>query len=164
MGPQTSDGLKAAFGAANVATEGVEYGALLTTNFIPGGCSPTDAANMAALIQKAATQCPTSQIVVAGYSQGAAMVHRSVEQLPDATKSRIAGIVTYGDTQNKQDKGVVPTYPPQKLKVICNKGDAVCQGTLVILPPHLEYGVRAPEGVAFLTQMLGSPGAIGSKS
>lgn len=34
-------------------------------------------------------------------------------------------------------------FPPARTKIIYNPGDAVCSGTLAILPPHLDYTKRA---------------------
>jgi len=40
--------------------------------------------------------------VVRGYSQGAALTHRAVKDLPQAQKNQIVAAFTFGDTQNKQ--------------------------------------------------------------
>lgn len=92
-------------------------------------------------------------------SQGAALVHRAIEDLSDSVKAKIVGVVTYGDTQNTQDLGRIPNFPTNKLKIICNVGDAVCLGTLTILSPHLDYVRRVPEAVSFLTGKLKAAGA-----
>jgi cutinase len=55
------------FGKHNVATEGVDYLGLIDTNFFVGGASPVGIGLMQILLTKAATQCPTSKIVAAGY-------------------------------------------------------------------------------------------------
>ncbi|KAI3552033.1 hypothetical protein CSPX01_00709 [Colletotrichum filicis] len=88
--------------------------------------------------------------------QGAATAHRAIENLPDAVKSKILGVVTYGDTQNQQDKGQIPNFPKDKLKLICNEGDKVCTGTLEITPAHLDYERHVPEAVDFLTGKIGN--------
>jgi len=93
-------------------------------------------------------------LTVGGYSQGAALVHRAVEDLSTSVKNRIAGVVTYGDTQNLQDLGRIPGFPREKLRIICNIGDLVCSGTLTILPAHLDYVRRVPEAVTFLTSRI----------
>lgn len=111
---------------------------------------------MADGVTKAAADCPDSAILVGGYSQGAALVHRAVEDLPANVMSRIAGAITFGDTQNQQDNEQIPNFPPEKTLIICNAGDAVCRGTLTILPAHLAYTARADEAVDFLTQMVGN--------
>jgi len=82
------------------------------------------------------------------------VAHRAIESLPSSVQSRIAGVVTYGDTQNRQDNGQINNFPADKLKVICNTGDLVCVGTLIIAAPHLDYRRRADEGVDFLVEKI----------
>jgi cutinase len=60
----------------------------------------------------------------------------------------------YGDTQKKQDQEQIPNFPKEKVQIICQVGDAVCNGVLTVLPAHLTYGVRADEGVEFLTKQI----------
>ncbi|KAH7026154.1 cutinase [Microdochium trichocladiopsis] len=153
-GPPTSDGLKAAFGNDAVATEGIDYAALLSTNALPGGADPAGIREMSDLLVQANQKCPDSKLVVAGYSQGAALVHRAVEDQSDAVKAQIVAAVTYGDTQNVQDRGQIPNFPKDKTKVICNTGDLVCSGTLIIAAPHLTYGRRVDEAVDFMVSKL----------
>lgn len=88
------------------------------------------------------------------HSQGAALVHRAVEDRSTAVKARIAGVITYGDTRNQQDRGRIPDFDTTKTKIICNAGDAVCVGTLTILPAHLDYVRRVPEAVSFLVARI----------
>jgi cutinase len=102
VGPPTGRGLKSAFGADRVAVEGVPYAALVSTNILPGGTDARSEGLMKDLIVQAVDQCPDSQIVVGGYSQGAAVTHRAVEDLSPAQMERIAAAFTYGDTQNRQ--------------------------------------------------------------
>ncbi|CZT07092.1 related to cutinase 1 precursor [Rhynchosporium agropyri] len=154
VGPPTGEGLKKAFGANNVAVEGIDYQAGIGTNLLPGGAELAGIQEMKALFQDAAAKCPTSALVGVGYSQGAALCHRAIEDLPATVKSQIAGVVTYGDTQNTQDRGQIPNFAKDKTLVICNPGDAVCTGVLTILPAHLDYVKRVPEAVAFLTTKI----------
>jgi cutinase len=111
VGPPTGNGLKDRFGADRVAVEGVEYAALLSTNALPGGSDRRSIGLMQGLIEQAASQCPDSAIVVGGYSQGAAVTHRAVEDLPQATKDQIAAAFMFGDTQNQQVNISTPEYP-----------------------------------------------------
>ncbi|KAF2177217.1 carbohydrate esterase family 5 protein [Zopfia rhizophila CBS 207.26] len=154
VGPPISDGLKAEFGNNAVATEGIDYPALLSTNALPGGADPIGINDMRDVLTRANRQCPDSILVAGGYSQGAAVCHRAIENLPQNVKDQIAGVVTYGDTQKQQDNNQIPNFPREKVEIICNPGDLVCEGTLTVLPPHLAYGVRAGEGVNFLSQQI----------
>lgn len=157
-GPPTANGLKRALGASNIAVEGVDYAALVSTNLLPGGADLLGIREMKDLIGRAVSRCPNSQIVVGGYSQGAALTHRAVEDLPAAQKNRIAAAFTFGDTKNQQDRGQIPNFPREKTLIICNPGDAVCSGLLTILPAHLTYGTRADEAVDFVVSRLRAAG------
>ncbi|TLD06037.1 uncharacterized protein PgNI_08591 [Pyricularia grisea] len=158
-GPQTANGVKSAFGASNVAVEGVDYAAGLTTNFLRGGADPAGISEMKRLIAKANSECPDSMLVVGGYSQGAALTHRAVENLPQAQKDQIKAAFTFGDTQKQQDRNQIKNFPTDKTNIICQPGDLVCVGTLTITPAHLTYGTRANEQVKFITSALQAAGA-----
>lgn len=105
-------------------------------------------------LKSMAQKCPDSVIVAGGYSQGAAVNHRAIEELDATVKDQIAGVVLYGDTQKLQDNNKIKNFPAEKVKIICQPGDAVCLGTLAVLPAHLTYGSRAGEGVEFLVQQI----------
>ncbi|KAF1360055.1 cutinase-domain-containing protein [Lizonia empirigonia] len=122
VGPPTSNGLKQEFGADAVATEGIDYAATIATNAIPGGTDTASKKLMQDTLNSMAQKCPDSVIVTGGYSQGAAVNHRAIEDL---------------DAAKQQDKNQIPNFPADKVKIICQTGDAVCLGQLVVLPAHL---------------------------
>lgn len=68
MGPMVCTGLKARFGAGNVACQGVggPYTAGLMDNVLPDGTTPQAIAEAVRMYQRAA-QCPNAKIVGAGY-------------------------------------------------------------------------------------------------
>lgn len=154
VGPPTSDGLKQEFGDNAVATEGIDYAATIGTNAIPGGTDSASKRLMQDTLNSMAQKCPDSVIVAGGYSQGAAVNHRAIEELDTAVQDQIAGVVLYGDTQKQQDNDQIPNFPADKVKIICQAGDAVCRGQLLVLAAHLTYGARADEGVEFLVQQV----------
>ncbi|KAI0172997.1 carbohydrate esterase family 5 protein [Hypoxylon sp. FL1284] len=154
-GPQTIDQLKAALGADAVAAQGVDYPALLLDNLREGGCDPDDADDMRELITQAATQCPSSKLVVSGYSQGAAMVHRSIESASTSVKDRIYAAVTFGDTQKAQDGSQIPNFDASKTLILCHDGDEVCEGTLIVTDAHHGYSDLSPDAVDFIVSKLG---------
>ncbi|KAI4599042.1 hypothetical protein KJ359_002459 [Pestalotiopsis sp. 9143b] len=154
IGPEVANGLKSSLGDSAVAAQGVDYAAALDTNFIPGGADTAGIATMVSLLNQAASQCPDAKIVTGGYSQGAAMTHRAVEQLDAATVARITGAVLFGDTQYQQTNGVVGTLPANKVKIYCAAGDLVCDGTLTITAAHLSYGVDAGDATSFLVNLI----------
>ncbi|KAI1151235.1 cutinase-domain-containing protein [Nemania diffusa] len=154
IGPALSDGLKLVFGITNVATQGVDYYGLIGGNYYPGGAPPWGIYDMQAIITSAA-DCPHSKIVVSGYSQGAAIVHRAIEGLTPEVQARIAGVVTFGDTQTLQDGGRIAGYPTQRTLIICNAGDIVCVGALVPLyPVHWDYVKWVPTATLFLARAV----------
>jgi cutinase len=108
------------------------------------------------LFYKASTKCPNSIVVASGYSQGAAITHEAIDGLSSSVKNQIAGVVTFGDTRNLQAHGQISGYPTDDLLIICNPGDLVCIGTLVITPAHVLYQPRVPEAVAFLSDKIGA--------
>jgi cutinase len=67
VGPDVGRGLKSTFGSTNVAVEGIDYAALLSTNFNPGGADYLGIAEMRSNINDAASRCPNSKIVAGGY-------------------------------------------------------------------------------------------------
>ncbi|KAI8634313.1 carbohydrate esterase family 5 protein [Xylariaceae sp. FL1651] len=153
-GPQTADRLISALGASKIAVQGVDYGAGLLTNILPGGCDPSEAKDFANLVSGAAKSCPSSKLVVSGYSQGAALLHAAVEQLASAVTARIFAAVTFGDTQKQQDGGRVPNFDPSKTLILCNDGDLVCDGTLIITSAHLNYTSSVPSAANFIVSKV----------
>ncbi|GAW12417.1 hypothetical protein ANO14919_017830 [Xylariales sp. No.14919] len=160
IGPALSDGLKLVFGVTNVATQGVDYYGFIGGNYYPGGAPPWGIYDMQVIISSAAA-CPHSKVVVSGYSQGAAIVHRAIEGLAADVRDRIAGVVTFGDTQTYQDGGRVKGYPTNQTLIICNEGDIICVGTLVpIYPVHWDYVKWVPTATLFLAQTVLAANAV----
>ncbi|KAI0116511.1 carbohydrate esterase family 5 protein [Nemania sp. FL0031] len=153
-GPQTADGLIAALGTSRVAIQGVPYGASLLTNILPGGCDAAEAKDFATMLAGAAQKCPSAKLVVSGYSQGAALVHAAVEQLAASARARIVAAVTFGDTQKQQDGGNIPNYDASKTLILCNSGDLVCEGTLIVTSAHLDYTPSVPTAVSFIASKV----------
>ncbi|KAK7943609.1 cutinase [Apiospora aurea] len=153
-GPALANALKSALGDARVAAQGVAYSASLLGNLNSGGAPASEAQSMATLIGQVASQCPSSSIVISGYSQGAAMVHRAAEKLTAAARARVAAAVTFGDTQKAQDNARVPTIDAAKTRIFCNDGDRVCEGTLIITGAHSDYISSVAPAVSFITSKV----------
>ncbi|KAK8085398.1 cutinase [Apiospora hydei] len=145
-GPALANALKSALGDARVAAQGVAYSASLLGNLNSGGAPRQRGA--------VASQCPSSSIVISGYSQGAAMVHRAAEKLTAAARARVAAAVTFGDTQKAQDNARVPTIDAAKTRIFCNDGDRVCEGTLIITGAHSDYISSVAPAVSFITSKV----------
>lgn len=130
------------------------YSASLLGNLGSGGAPAREAQQMADLVGQVASKCPSSSIVISGYSQGAALVHRAAEKLTAAARARVAAAVTFGDTQKAQDNGRVPTIDAGKTRIFCNDGDRVCEGTLIITGAHSDYTSSVAPAVSFITSKV----------
>jgi cutinase len=139
-GPNVADGLKSDY-RNNVWVQGVggPYDAGLAANFLPAGTSQGAIDEAKRLFNMANQKCPNAAIVAGGYSQGTAVMSNSVGALSTAVKNQIKGVVLFGYTKNFQNAGGIPNFPRDKTEVYCSVTDAVCWGTLFILPGHFGY-------------------------
>ncbi|KAK8098944.1 cutinase 1 [Apiospora kogelbergensis] len=157
-GPQTCSALKLRL-SGDVICQGVGdrdgYAADLASNFLPKNTNSVAINGAVKLINQAASQCPGSNILLAGYSQGSAVMDNAIQALSANVKSQVKGVVMFGFTRNAQDNGGVPGFPADRTKVFCATGDLVCFNTLTITPAHLTYGVNAPEAASFLAGAAG---------
>ena len=112
----------------------------------------------------AASKCPDTIIVGGGYSQGAAVMVASVRRLPEATKAKMAGVVLYGNTRNRQEHGKIPNFPEDKALTICNASDGVCGGALLVTPGHLTYQTKVPKAVSWLAERIQAQESSGGGS
>jgi len=82
----------------------------------------------------------------------------AIEPMTAEQKARIAGVVFFGYTKNKQENGEIPNFPANKLKVFCRPDDGVCDGALVVTAGHLGYSSDGSIGQAvdFLSQKIDS--------
>ena len=53
--------------------------------------------------------------------------------------NQVVGATLFGYTKNRQNNGAIPGYPRERTAVYCETFDAVCWGTLFILPDHFFY-------------------------
>lgn len=72
---------------------------------------------MASLATQALEQCPTTRIVLSGYSQGAEVVHSAIMGLK-LSLSSISSVVLFGDPEDGVPLSILPT---SKLKAFCGK-------------------------------------------
>lgn len=129
---------------------GGPYTAGLAENFLPAGTSTAAINEAKRLINLAATKCPSSSIALGGYSQGTAVVGNAVGQVSSSVQDKVKAVVLFGYTKNLQNLGRIPNFSTSKTKIYCALGDAVCTGTLTILPAHLSYGPDALASAAWI--------------
>jgi cutinase len=75
-------------GTSQLAIQGVTYPANVF-GFLAGG-DAAGATTMFNLINQAATKCPSTKIVVSGYSQGAQLVHTATQRLSAAQAAKVS--------------------------------------------------------------------------
>jgi cutinase len=102
--------------------------------------------------------------VAAGYSQGAAVMVNAVSKLDASVQERVAGVVLYGNTRNRQEGGKIPNFPPEKAKTYCNASDGVCGGALLVTAGHLTYTRDVGEAVEYLQGQISAQGSASSSS
>lgn len=129
---------------------GSPYLATLSANALPQGTTSAAIGEAQRLFRLAASKCPNTIITGGGYSQGAAVMTGAVGGLGTAIENRIVGVVLYGDTRNQQTGGSIPGYPRDDTLIICNPGDPVCSGTLIVNAAHLAYVPTVPRASTFL--------------
>lgn len=81
------------------------------------------------------------------HSQGAALIAAAVSDLSSTVRNQVQGAVLFGYTKNQQNGGRIPNYPTDRTRIYCAQGDRVCEGTLIVAPPHFSYDDEA-RGVA----------------
>ncbi|KAI9155009.1 carbohydrate esterase family 5 protein [Paramyrothecium foliicola] len=157
-GQAIADALESQYGAAQVWVQGVgsPYNADLISNLLPGGTSSAAIGEARRLYNLANSKCPNAAVVTGGYSQGAAVVSGALGGLSATVKEQVKGAVLFGNTQNQQNNGRIPNYPTDRTVIYCEDGDLVCEGTLIIAPPHFEYLDEAQdEAPRFLISRIG---------
>ncbi|TQN64821.1 Cutinase, partial [Colletotrichum shisoi] len=148
-GPVFFNALASLVGASNLAVQGVDYPASIF-GFLAGG-DPDGSTTMANLVARAVTQCPSTKIVLSGYSQGGQLVHNAAAKLTAAQTNRISAVLIFGDPFDGQRVGTIPT---SKVKVICHEGDNICDGGIIITADHRNYEDDAPAAAAFVSGLV----------
>jgi cutinase len=107
---------------------------------------------MAALVKQSLAQCPSSKIVVSGYSQGAMVVHNAMAS-QGLKSGQVAAAVLFGDPDMSSS---VANVPKAAIQENCALGDVICEfGILIVEPAHLTYGAYAAGAAQFIIKTLG---------
>jgi cutinase len=84
----------------------------------------------------------------------------AISKLPEDLKAKVLGVVLFGYTKNGQQKGGIPNYPKDKVKVFCSASDGVCDGKLNVTAGHFSYmgDGSGPKAVEFLMNAINGAG------
>ncbi|KAK3081341.1 hypothetical protein LTS18_007705 [Coniosporium uncinatum] len=167
LGPQVCSGLKNKYNGQVACQEvGGAYTAGLADNVSEKGTTDAAIREATKMLTDAMSKCPDAAIVAGGYSQGSAVMLNAIESMTAEQKARIAGVVLFGYTKNKQENGEIPGFPVDKLKVFCRPDDGVCGGALVVTAGHLGYSSDGSIGQAvdFLSEKVASFNGTGVAS
>ncbi|KAK5161399.1 hypothetical protein LTS14_001195 [Recurvomyces mirabilis] len=88
------------------------------------------------LIHQTHALCPSTKLIVSGYSQGAQVVHNAAQILSASDTAFISSVLLFGDPNNGYPVGSVPA---KKVYVDCHVGDDICAHGDQIYEPHLSY-------------------------
>ncbi|KAK8051711.1 carbohydrate esterase family 5 protein [Apiospora rasikravindrae] len=137
LGPPLFQALRKQVGAVGktLAVQGVDRYEASVTGYLQGG-DAAGSQQMANLVSRAFKQCPSSKIVMSGYSQGGQLVHNAAKLLPASTMAAVSSVVIFGDPYSKFP---VQGASPSKVLVVCHLGDDICNNGDLVLPPHLTY-------------------------
>ncbi|KAK0109467.1 separase/separin, variant 2 [Cadophora gregata] len=143
-GPAWAAAIRASLGTDRVAVQGIAYDASVL-GYLLGG-SPSGSTTYLNTINQASTKCPSTKIVIGGYSQGAQILHNAAEKLTAAVTAKIAAAVLFGDPDYPDTPGSIPA---SKTLQICHQGDIICRG-IGGADAHLTYPSDAPQAAAFV--------------
>lgn len=116
-------------------------------------------------IQGTITNCPKTQIVLGGYSQGAGVIELASNSMPAEVADHVAAVALFGPPtaisgwSNSVTNGQVPTlaaaYQPKSIS-LCTQDDVVCAASGNILA-HLQYiPTKTDEAATFVADRLKS--------
>ncbi|KAJ7091290.1 cutinase-domain-containing protein [Mycena crocata] len=154
IGPPLIAELRAALGTKNIAAQGVNYTADFEGAF--SGGDEAGSIKMANLIATAANKCPSTKIVVSGYSQGAQLVHKATRRLNKTVAVRINAVALFGDPYYPTNK-TVDNVPADQTISFCHENDVVCNpagGDLFDYTDHLNYNRDAKNASKFILAHL----------
>ncbi|EPS38747.1 hypothetical protein H072_7464 [Dactylellina haptotyla CBS 200.50] len=131
-------------GKEALAVQGVRYSAETSTYFQHG--STFGASELTKWIKKACG-CSKTKLIISGYSQGAQIVHRAIDKLPQEMADRVNAIVTFGDPEQRHNfgKGL-----DAKAKRICYDSDLICKEIAVPVGAHWIYELKTKEAAEFV--------------
>jgi cutinase len=150
VGPGLAEAVKKA--GIDAAVQGVDYNSNDVVNGIPAGVK--------LMVQEAddtAVKCPSSKIVLSGYSSGGIVTDYAVPKLKPETLKHVAAIVTFGFPASLLK--TLPAAVRDKAKTFCKTDDQIAQCGDVSTGAsgtgsHFSYGGSATDAAAYIKQHL----------
>lgn len=167
VGQALHEELQTQLGGRTVGVYAVNYPA--TYDFRAAADGAIDATNHIATM---AATCPSTKIILGGYSQGAAVVDMlmgipplgnkigdigSAPPLPFSLADKVAAVAAFGNPATKFGNPVSAAVPPFAGKGIdlCNDGDPICsQGRNPFAHTNYEKSAAVGEAAGFLAALL----------
>lgn len=129
VGQAFVDSLRSKLGGRSVGVYAVDYPA--TRDFVRS--STAGANDASARIQSMAANCPSTRMVLGGYSQGAAVIDMSTTAMPPAVADHVAAAALFGGPKSafadSLSPGPLPTIGPTyagKTIDLCVPNDPIC--------------------------------------
>ncbi|KAL8387345.1 hypothetical protein RB595_009972 [Gaeumannomyces hyphopodioides] len=139
---------KAANGKS-VGMQGVDYNATFYGFFVGG--DQDGATNMAKITTDLVNRCPSSNVAMTGYSQGAQLLHLASQAMPADVMNKVSSVVMFGDPNYGQP---VQGVPAERTLSICKDGDTICRKDTLILIPHLLYEQDVDQAAQFIMSKI----------
>ncbi|MBB2988717.1 cutinase [Mycolicibacterium iranicum] len=170
VGQAFVDDLQGALGGRTVSSYAVNYPA--SYDFLQS--APLGADDASAHIQATAASCPSTSIVVGGYSQGAAAVDLITADpnatfgfgrpMPPAVADHVAAVAVFGNPSTKIGRPLTAISPLYGAKTIdlCNGADPVCSDG-DDRPAHSQYvqtGMTQQAADFVAGRIAGTPGEV----
>ncbi|OAA73259.1 Cutinase [Cordyceps fumosorosea ARSEF 2679] len=142
-GPSFFGAVAQSLGGRTLNVQGVAYPASVS-----GYLNADKAAGqtMAQIVRDTRKACPSTKIVISGYSQGGLAVHNAADAL-GGDMSNVSAAVIFGDPMSHQP---VSNIDPSNTHIVCHSGDSICDQGAIVLPTHLTYAIDAASSAAWL--------------
>lgn len=161
LGGPFTESLAAALPGSEVTATAVDYAANISqTSAGPGS------ADMTSKLTATAEQCPQTQFVIGGYSQGATVTDLALgiqvgltrgTQIPADLLDRVAAVVVFGNPLGLSGDTIADANPDvaERTLEFCNDGDIVCTGRGGLVA-HVAYATNGDtaEGAQFAAEQL----------
>ncbi len=142
VGQAFADSLSSRLGGRSVAVSAVNYPA--SDSYLSSAASGSDDAR--AQIQDVVAGCPSTKLVLGGYSQGAAVTDMATAAMPAQIADRVAAVALFGTPSSGFSSMLaggepLPTTSPvyaAKTIDLCMDGDPICSAGANMLA-HVSY-------------------------